>query len=186
MTQNCLRSPKSELVIKIRCLVNNALIEVNRNRFLLKLCYRWLQLVMWSECILWQGNRFVSKESNRWCLLHEVKNGPTTPLFRLLSVFSNKQYNIYNKSMWKMSIQYTALRFKPTTNQTWVVTHNHWTRAPAWSKHKYVNLFIPIGNLFIFVPSFDLFDPSFWQTFALTGNLNHGISVDNVFEAFAY
>ena len=85
-----------------------------------------------------------------------------------------------------MSIQYTAPRFKPTTNQTWVVTHNHWPRAPAWSKHKYVNLFTPIGNLFIFVPSFDLFDPSFWQTFALTGNLNHGISVDNVFEAFAY
>ena len=26
----------------------------------------------------------------------------TRPLFRLFSVFSNKQYNFYNKSMWKM------------------------------------------------------------------------------------
>ena len=30
-----------------------------------------------------------------------IKNGPTRPLFRLFSVFSNRQYNFYNKSMWK-------------------------------------------------------------------------------------
>ena len=29
--------------------------------------------------------------------------GQPRPLFRLFSVFSNKQYNFYNKSMWKMS-----------------------------------------------------------------------------------
>ena len=40
-------------------------------------------------------------------------------------VFSNKQYNSYNKSMWKMYIQYTALGSEPMTFQTWVVTHNH-------------------------------------------------------------
>ena len=30
-----------------------------------------------------------------------------------------------------MSIQYTALGFEPMTFQTLVVTHNHYTRAPA-------------------------------------------------------
>ena len=33
--------------------------------------------------------------------------------------------------MQKISIHYTALGFKPTTSWTWVVTHNHETRAPA-------------------------------------------------------
>ena len=52
--------------------------------------------------------------------------------FCLFLVFSNKHwYNFYNKSMWKMSIQYMALGFEPTTFLTWVVTHNHLTRAPA-------------------------------------------------------
>ena len=31
----------------------------------------------------------------------DFKNGPTPASFRLFSVFSNKQYNFYNKSMWK-------------------------------------------------------------------------------------
>ena len=47
------------------------------------------------------------------------------PLFCLFLVFSNKQYNFYNKSMWKMSIQYPALGFEPTTFGTWVYSHNH-------------------------------------------------------------
>ena len=49
-------------------------------------------------------------------------------LFSLISVFSNKWYSFYNKSMWKnaqMSIQYIAQGFELTTFQTWVVTHNH-------------------------------------------------------------
>ena len=33
--------------------------------------------------------------------------------------------------MWKIYIQYTALRFELTTSRIWVVTHNHLTRAPA-------------------------------------------------------
>ena len=37
------------------------------------------------------------------------------PFYHLFSVFSNKHYNFYNKHMWKMSIQYTLLGFKPTT-----------------------------------------------------------------------
>ena len=35
------------------------------------------------------------------------------PLFRLFSVFPNKQYNVYNKSMWKISIKYMTLGFDP-------------------------------------------------------------------------
>ena len=44
-----------------------------------------------------------------------------------------KQYNFYNRSMWKnvMSTQCMAKGFKPTTSRTWVITHNHQTRAPA-------------------------------------------------------
>ena len=57
-----------------------------------------------------------------------LNRGQPQPLFCLFSVFSNKQYNFYNKSMWKnvqMSIQYTGPVFKPTTFWTWVITHNH-------------------------------------------------------------
>ena len=43
------------------------------------------------------------------------KMGQPWPLFRLFFIFSNKQYNFYNKSIWKMSIQYTAQGFEPTT-----------------------------------------------------------------------
>ena len=37
------------------------------------------------------------------CKFFFKKMGHPRPLFRLFSVFSNKQYNSYNKSMWKMS-----------------------------------------------------------------------------------
>ena len=57
--------------------------------------------------------------------------GQPWPLFHLFSVFSNKQYNFYNKSMWKMSIQYMVPGFEPTTFGTCVSSHNHYTRAPA-------------------------------------------------------
>ena len=50
---------------------------------------------------------------------------PTPASFCLFPVFSNKQYIFYNKSMWKMSIQYTVPGFNPTTLHKWVVTHNH-------------------------------------------------------------
>ena len=37
--------------------------------------------------------------------------------------------------MWKnvKSIQYTAPGFEPITSQAWVISHNHWTRAPTLS-----------------------------------------------------
>ena len=50
--------------------------------------------------------------------------GQPRPLF---SVFSNKQSNFYSNSMQKKSIQYTEPGLEPTR----VVTHNHYTRAPA-------------------------------------------------------
>ena len=59
-------------------------------------------------------------------------NGPTRPLFNWFSVFSNKQYNFYNKSNWKnfMPIQYMAQGLEPMPFGTWVSSHNHYTRAP--------------------------------------------------------
>ena len=54
-----------------------------------------------------------------------VKNGQPRPLFRLFLAFSNKQYYFYNKSMRKMSIQYTAPGFVPMTSQICDVTHFH-------------------------------------------------------------
>ena len=56
------------------------------------------------------------------------KMGQPRPLFCLFSVFSIKQYNFYNRSIWKnvqVTIQYTAPGFEPTTLLTWIVTHNH-------------------------------------------------------------
>ena len=46
--------------------------------------------------------------------------GQPRPLFCLFSVFSKKQDNFHNKSMWKnvLSIQYMAPGFKPTTFET--------------------------------------------------------------------
>ena len=47
------------------------------------------------------------------------KSGPTRPLFRLFSVFSNKQYIFTTTNQCeKMSIQYTTPRFDPTTFRT--------------------------------------------------------------------
>ena len=40
--------------------------------------------------------------------------------------------------MWKNAIQYMAPGFEPTTFRTWVVTHNHLTRAPAKFDHDWV------------------------------------------------
>ena len=42
---------------------------------------------------------------------HLLKMGYPQFLFHLFSVFSNKQYKFYIKSMWKMSIQYLVLAF---------------------------------------------------------------------------
>ena len=47
-----------------------------------------------------------------------LKNGPTQASFRLFSVFSNKQYNFYNKSMWKdvHPVYGTGIRTHDLTN----------------------------------------------------------------------
>ena len=47
----------------------------------------------------------VSDGDNDLFLEMNIFNFLTRPLFRLFSVFSNKLYNFYNKSMHKMSIQ---------------------------------------------------------------------------------
>ena len=44
---------------------------------------------------------------------------------------SNRKYNFYNKSMFKMSIRNKAPGFEPTTFRTRVVTYNHKTGAPG-------------------------------------------------------
>ena len=53
------------------------------------------------------------------------KMGQTRPLFLLFLVFSSKQYNFLQQINVKISIQYTALEFEPTTFWMWVVIHNH-------------------------------------------------------------
>ena len=71
-----------------------------------------------------------------------LKMGQPRPLFRLFSVLSNNQYNFYNNQCEKMFIQYTAPGFEPTTSQTWIVTHNHLSRAPAHPKTIFVGALI--------------------------------------------
>ena len=74
------------------------------------------------------------RKSDRSRIDFSFFNAPTPASFCLFSVFSNKQYNFYNKSMWKnvqmkknvqMSIQYMAPGYEPTTFRTWVSSHNH-------------------------------------------------------------
>ena len=51
-------------------------------------------------------------------------------------IFLKKQYNFYYKSMWKMSCSQGC---EPMTSQTWVVSHNHYTRDPPLA----INCFKP-------------------------------------------
>ena len=51
--------------------------------------------------------------------------GQPRSLFGLFSVFSNKKYNFYNKSMWKnvqVFIQYTVPGFKPYKHESSPIT----------------------------------------------------------------
>ena len=52
------------------------------------------------------------------------------PLLVYFQSFSNKHYNVYNKLIQKMSIQYAVQGFEPTTFRTRVWTHSHYSRAP--------------------------------------------------------
>ena len=55
-----------------------------------------------------------------------LKMGHPRPLFVYFRSFSNKlQYNFTTNLCEKMSIQYTALGFEPTTLRMWVSSHNH-------------------------------------------------------------
>ena len=51
--------------------------------------------------------------------------GQPWPLFHLISIFSNKHHKLYNKLMWKISIQYPALELKLTTFWLRASTFNH-------------------------------------------------------------
>ena len=78
--------------------------------------------------VIWRKKDGRGGEARRFKLKHSfLKMGQHWPLFHLFSVFSNKQYNFYNKSMWKnvMSIQYPVLGFELMTFGTWVSSHNH-------------------------------------------------------------
>ena len=72
----------------------------------------------------------VGKVKHRDCPIF-LKNGPTPASFSYIFGLLKQTIQFYDKTMQKMSIQYTALGFKPTTSWTRVVTHNHYTRAPA-------------------------------------------------------
>ena len=46
------------------------------------------------------------------------------------TIFTTNEYE-------KMSIEYMAPGFEPMTFRTWVVTHNHWTRAKSLARAKF-------------------------------------------------
>ena len=58
--------------------------------------------------------------------------GQPWPLFCLFSVFSNKQCNFYNKSMWKMSIQFMDSSPRTFKHESSPIT----TRPGLLKKHK--------------------------------------------------
>ena len=54
------------------------------------------------------------------------KNGPSPASFSFIfGLFKNKQYNFYNKSMWKNVMLIQAPGFELTTFGTWVSSQNH-------------------------------------------------------------
>ena len=77
--------------------------------------------------LILKGHSHTSTKSGLFSSLFKKMCQPR-PLFRLFSVFSNKQYTFYNKLMWKMSIQYLVLGFEFTTFGLWASSFNHWTR----------------------------------------------------------
>ena len=93
-------------------------------------------------------------------------------LFRLFSDFSNKQYKFYSKSMWKMSIQYTAPGLEHTTSRTRVVTHRPGLlpyKCTNVSIQNCVSLFILLGlwrpGRTGWLPKFTFYQPVFRVSF---------------------
>ena len=85
--------------------------------FVVLVVFRVSLLIVKIPLFLWNLKCFIE------AVAHSFKN--PRPLFHLFSVFF-KQTSIqfYNKLMWKMSIQYMALGFEPTTLISWVSSHN--------------------------------------------------------------
>ena len=78
-----------------------------------------------SCCFSWNFC-FIKSLSTHICISSAYLSFSKYPLrCRLGSRYRNNPI-FYTKSMWKMSIQYVTLGFKPTTFRTWVVTHNHY------------------------------------------------------------
>ena len=57
------------------------------------------------------------------------KNGQTPTSFAFIFCLFKQTKYFFSKSMWKMSIQFMAPGFRPTTSPTWVVSQDHKTRA---------------------------------------------------------
>ena len=61
----------------------------------------------------------------------------------LIILTSDHTNNIFKKTLKQyrycenMSIQHLVLGFEPMTSWIWVSSHNHYTRAPAWSMIKF-------------------------------------------------
>ena len=61
--------------------------------------------------------KFLHSRENKRNKTFFKKNGHTRPLFLLFLVFPNKQYNFYNKTMWKMSKYQSSIRRRDSN--TW-------------------------------------------------------------------
>ena len=93
---------------------------------------KYTQYLMYNHVL---DNENMLQQVITFLTMHSFKKWSNPGLFFIyFRSFSNKhQYNFYNKSMWKNvnSIQYTVPGFEPTTSRSWVISHNHYTRAPA-------------------------------------------------------
>ena len=76
----------------------------------------------WSLLTLSQ-NKLVPKQPK--------KNGPSPAYFSFIFSLFKQTIQFVKQINAKMSIQYMAPGFLPTTFWSWVVTHNHSTRAPT-------------------------------------------------------
>ena len=121
------------LLCKLRRLVRNTnylQIEISIDEKLV-ICGQSLTSKMTIIEIKITSNFVLKKRAERYTDFIHIrlvfKNGP---LFRLFSLFSNKQCNFLQQiNVKNLSIQYTAPGFKPTTSWTCVVSHSRWTRA---------------------------------------------------------
>ena len=81
--------------------------------------------------------------------LAALQMGQSRPLFRLFSVFSNKQYNFYNKSMWKMSCP-SSIRHQDSNPRPLEHECPHVTTTPGLP---------PKGNCLVCIPRGRVLNP---------------------------